>query len=249
MATQYQIFCRYLNETVNRTLTNQTTSEWISATEFKSLKEYYKANKTTYDTLCKGLANGTKRKAQFTVEELNIYESCSRYITLLDAQSKDRLAVEFAMIRPVDSLCDGGVPDKTGRFKQLDSALNQQLNELMVEQSRPSNPKYDMVFMYDGIARTNEQPKTPTSPLNPGSLIMNETPVADVNPPKDDKKEIPYLYYDNMKRIKLDPWFLYSTHASLNSAMTKAKELVNILGKDAVKIGKVVPLDQYIEIV
>ena len=78
---------------------------------------------------------------------------------------------------------------------------------------------------------------------------MNESPVADVHPPKDDKKEIPYLYYDNMKRIKLDPWFLYSTHASLNSAMTKAKELVNILGKDAVKIGKVIPLDQYIEIV
>lgn len=245
MATQYQIFCRYLNETVNRTLTNQTKSEWISATEFKTLKEYYKANKTTYDALCAGLANGTKRKAQFTVEELNIYESCSKYTTLLDAQSKDRLAVEFAMIRPVDSLFQ----DTTGSKKKCDSALNQQLNELMVEQSRPSNPKYDMVFMYDGIARTDEQPKTPTNSLNPGPIVMNETPVADVNPPTSDKKEIPYLYYDNMKRIKLDPWFLYSTHASLNSAMAKAKELVNILGKDAVKIGKVVPLDQYIEIV
>ena len=37
MATQYQIFCRYLNETVNRTLTNQTKSAWISASEFKAL--------------------------------------------------------------------------------------------------------------------------------------------------------------------------------------------------------------------
>lgn len=245
MATQYQIFCRYLNETVNRTLTNQTTSEWISAAEFKSLKEFYKANKSTYDALCTGLANGTKRKAQFTVKELNIYDSCLKYTTLLDAKSKDRLAVEFAMIRPVDSLTD----DDDGRLKQLDSALNQQLNELIVNQSHPDNSKYDMVFMYDGIARTNEQPKTPINALNPGSIVMNETPVADVNPPDNDKKEVPYLYYDNMKRIKLDPWFLYSTHASLNSAMAKAKELVNILGKDAVKIGKIVPLDQYIEIV
>ena len=245
MATQYQIFCRYLNETVNRTLTNQTKSEWISASEFKTLKEYYNINKDAYDKLCDDLRHGIKRKSQFTVEEMNIYDFCLKYTTLLDAQSKNRLAVEYAMIRPVDSLTD----DKDGNFKKLDSALNQQLNELIVDQSHPNNPKYDMVFMYDGIARTNEQPLTPTNSLNPGPIIMNESPVADVHPPKDDKKEIPYLYYDNMKRIKLDPWFLYSTHASLNSAMVKAKELVNILGKDAVKIGKVIPLDQYIEIV
>ena len=245
MATQYQIFCRYLNETVNRTLTNQTKSEWISASEFKTLKEYYNINKDAYDKLCDDLRHGIKRKSQFTVEELNIYNSCLKYTTLLDAQLKNRLAVEYAMIRPVDSLTD----DKNGSLKKLDSALNQQLNELIVDQSHPNNPKYDMVFMYDGIARTNEQPLTPTNSLNPGPIVMNESPVADVHPPKDDKKEIPYLYYDNMKRIKLDPWFLYSTHASLNSAMVKAKELVNILGKDAVKIGKVIPLDQYIEIV
>lgn len=245
MVTQYQIFCRYLNETVNRTLTNQTKSEWISASEFKTLKEYYNINKDTYNKLCNDLTHGVKRKSQFTVEELNIYDSCLKYTTLLDAQSKNRLAVEYAMIKPVDSLTD----DKDGSLKKLDSALNQQLNELMVDQNRPNNPKYDMVFMYDGIARTNEQPLTPTNSLNTGPIVMNESPVADVHPPKNDKKEIPYLYYDNMKRIKLDPWFLYSTHASLNSAMAKAKELVNILGKDAVKIGKVVPLDQYIEIV
>ena len=225
MATQYQIFCRYLNETVNRTLTNQTTSEWISAAEFKSLKEYYKANKDTYNKLCNDLTHGVKRKSQFTVEEMNIYDSCLKYTTLLDAQSKNRLAVEFAMIRPV------------GNDSKLDSALN----ELMVDQNRPNNPKYDMVFMYDGIAKTDEQSKTSTNPLNPGPIVISESPVAG--------GEIPYLYYDNMKRIKLDPWFLYSTHASLNSAMAKAKELVNILGKNAVKIGKVVPLDQYIEIV
>lgn len=245
MATQYQIFCRYLNETVNRTLTNQTTSEWISATEFRTLKEFYKTNQIIYDRLCSDLSSGTKRKNQFTVEELNIYETCSRYTTLLDAQSKDRLSVEYAMIRPIDSLYN----DTTSALKRKYNALNQQLNELMVKESHPSNPKYDMVFMYDGIARTDEQPKTPNTDINPGPLVMNDIPKADVTPPPNDKKEIPYLYYDNMKRIKLDPWFLYSTHASLNSAMAKAKELVNILGKDAVKIGKVVPLDQYIEIV
>lgn len=245
MSTQYQIFCRYLNETVNRTLTNQTTSEWISATEFKTLKEFYKSNQSAYDRLCSDLSNGTKRKNQFTVEELNIYETCLKYTTLLNAQSKDRLSVEYAMIRPIDSLH----ADSSGFLKRKYNALNQQLNELIVKENHPSNPKYDMVFMYNGIARTDEQPKTPNNDINPGPLVMNDIPTADVNPPSSDKKQIPYLYYDNMKRIKLDPWFLYSTHASLNSAMAKAKELVNILGKDAVKIGKIVPIDQYIEIV
>ena len=74
MATQYQIFCRYLNETVNRTLTNQTKSEWISASEFKTLKEYYNINKDAYDKLCDDLRHGIKRKSQFTVEELNGFD-------------------------------------------------------------------------------------------------------------------------------------------------------------------------------
>ena len=89
-----------------------------------------------------------------------------------------------------------------------------------------------MIFMYDGIA-----------------YAESRTGKADYNPPDNDAKQMPYIYYDRMKRIKLDPWFLYSTHSSLTSAMIKAKELVNIFGKEAVKIGKVVSLEHYIEIV
>ena len=62
-------------------------------------------------------------------------------------------------------------------------------------------------------------------------------------------KEIPTLLYERMKRIKENPWFLYSTHASLTSAMEKAQNLVDLIGKNNVMIGKVVPLDQYIDIV
>ena len=39
-ATQYQIFCRYLNENVNRALTNQTVVEWISAEELNNLNKF-----------------------------------------------------------------------------------------------------------------------------------------------------------------------------------------------------------------
>ena len=60
MATQYQIFCRYLNETVNRTLTNQTTSEWISATEFRTLKEFYKGRWANLKACLASLFNSKK---------------------------------------------------------------------------------------------------------------------------------------------------------------------------------------------
>jgi hypothetical protein len=135
--TQYQIFCRYLNEAVGVILTNQS--------------------KADYESLC-------------------IIET------------------------------DGS------------SETNLKHYETIIEQSTHTNPKYDMVFMYDGLEKVEED-------------------------------NINYLYFDKMKRVKLDPWFLFSSHASLESAMIKARSLVNTLGKEAVKIGKVVPLDQYIEIV
>lgn len=59
----------------------------------------------------------------------------------------------------------------------------------------------------------------------------------------------PYVLKDRMERVPLSPWFVHSTHGSLASAMTKARALANLIGHSNIKIGKVVPLDQYIEIV
>lgn len=58
-----------------------------------------------------------------------------------------------------------------------------------------------------------------------------------------------YVLKDRMERIAVSPWFIHSTHASLESAMTKARQLANLVGHDNIKIGKIVPLDQFIEIV
>ena len=59
----------------------------------------------------------------------------------------------------------------------------------------------------------------------------------------------PYALIDRMERVPLSPWFEHSTHASLNSAMTKARALANNIGHENIKIGKIVQLDQYIDIV
>lgn len=85
-----------------------------------------------------------------------------------------------------------------------------------------SNIKYDLLFVYAGC----------------DILYMNES-----------KKEMPYLLTDKFDRIFMSPWFIHSTHSSLKSVMEKAQALVNKIGHDNVMIGKIVPLDQYIEIV
>lgn len=226
--TQYQIFCRYLNENVNRALTNQTVVEWVGAEELNDLNSFYLANRDDYEEIKNKIQSGTIKENQLSVQELNIYNEGKKYDRLQDKMSKQQLVTEHCILEPADSLFQ----DTNGSKKKAQAKRDLELYEYVIKEASATNPKYDMVFIYDGIAYGDSR-----------------TGTADYNPPQNDTKQVPYIYYDRMKRIKVDPWFLFSTHASLNSAMTKARELVNILGKDAVKIGKVVPLDQYIEIV
>lgn len=241
--TQYQIFCRYLNENVNRPLTNQTKIDWINAEEINELNKFYAENQAEYEEIIKlllqpgyayekGIPNvpidGVLRLSQLSVQQLNIYTEGKRYDEIQDKLEKKKIAVEHCILEPADSLYS----DSNNSKKRAQMARDLELYQYVIEETAATNPKYDMVFIYDGIA-----------------YAESRTGKADYNPAPDDDKQVPYVYYEKMKRIKLDPWFLFSTHASLNSAMVKARELVNILGKDAVKIGKVVPLDQYIEIV
>lgn len=130
--------------------------------------------------------------------------------------------IENCWIRPED-----GLNGSDGRKRA--AKLDNQFNEIITDETNASNPKYDMVFIYDGITSVTGSEKINTSGSN------NASP--------------PIVYYERMKRISVTPWFLYATCASLNAAMTKATELVGIIGKENVIIGKVVSLDQYIEIV
>lgn len=234
-STQYQIFVRYLNESIGKPLTNRTSVEWISAEELVELKEFYKENSTKYTTIKDALMNGTMKEFTLTALELNIYQQCKRYLDIVQRlQDNDGTVVkELCEIRSYDSLYQ----DTNGQKKKAAKQLDLEMYQIVIDESIVSNPKYDMIFMYDGIGHITF----------PG---YNDVPTAvDKNPPQNDTKIAPEIYYDRMKRIKLDPWFLHSTYTSLRAVMLKAEELVNILGKDAVKIGKVVPLDQYIEIV
>lgn len=72
--------------------------------------------------------------------------------------------------------------------------------------------------------------------------------LTDISFPDSDK-EICTVVYEGMERLQVQPWFLVATCNSLRAAITKVEQLIDIYGKDAVKLGKVVPLEQYIELV
>lgn len=93
-------------------------------------------------------------------------------------------------------------------------------NEI-IKGSKLNNIKYDMLFVYAGCD------------IKYGSV----------------EGSMPYLLTDKFERIFMSPWFVHSVHSSLNSVMEKAQILVDKIGHSNVMIGKVVPLDQYIDIV
>lgn len=218
-ATQYQVFCRYLNEKVNHALSNQTDAEWIGFEEWQELLK----NATQAETDIPELVNkinqeSAKPASQRNEDQIYIWQKqltkARGYVTqrdyILKRKAEGKYCIENLHIRPLD--------------KSLPREHDTELYQTVIDESYASNPKWDMVFLYDGITFAKAE--------SAGS-----------------QKQIPEVYYERMKRVKLDPWFLYSTHGSLLAAMEKARTLVNILGKNGVKIGKVVPLEQYIEIV
>lgn len=258
--TQYQIFCRYFNGDINRCVTSQTPVEWVSNTELSALKKYCydttvnpatgKTNAQLYAELVNsvtGRTNPVRWVKDFSIPETECWTNFKRMEELEALDYKNLLAREIVQIEPADEMVGSNV----GILRRLKAARDLAHYDTIAEQINVSNPKYDMIFMYDGIG----QVKGPVFIGNQENEDYGQFDTSSTaylycrNASGGDSHQQPYAYYDNMKRVKYDIWFEHSIHASLRSAMAKANELVNIVGKANVKIGKVVPLDKYIEIV
>lgn len=239
-ATKYNIYVRYMNN--NRVITGQINTDWMSNFEFNELSAFYTKNKTTYESLLQDLDNGVKKKENFTAEELDVYIKCKRFLEFNENLNKGAGVKENVHVEPYDEMyIDPKIrdePDNPKRSRLLRAMKNAKLDrdaanqQIITNESRPSNPKYDMIFMYQGLGKEEAD-----------KAVYNE------NPTNSNAQITPYVYYDDMKRVTLSPWFFYSQYASLKAAMLKAAELANVMGTDGVLIGKDVALEQYIEIV
>lgn len=96
--------------------------------------------------------------------------------------------------------------------------------DLVINNSYINNPKYDMIFIWDGLGFFD-------GPTDPTHKVHNQ------------------LYFDKMKRVTFRPWFFHSTYHSLKAALDKAEKLVDMFGQENVMVCKNVALDKYIDIV
>lgn len=94
--------------------------------------------------------------------------------------------------------------------------------ELVISSININNPKYDMIFVWDGLG---------------------------IYESKQNDNTANQLYYDKMKRLQSQPWFFHSKYHSLKAAIEKANQLIDLFGKEHIMIGKEVDLTQYIEVV
>ncbi len=226
-STQYQVFYRYMNETTNKPITNDLSMEWISDEEYINLETEYNNNKSKYLSIKQQLSQGKLKLHSLGVDDQKIYTNCKKYEECLDKMRKGKMIKETLIIRPDDQLTDD---DELYKYRAA-IKKDQELNQVIIDEARVSNPKYNMIFTYEGIARKEGPP------------CLN---------PTDEERDLrsnPELYYDRMVRLEASPWFLHSIHGSLKSAMTAGEQLVKILGNEAVMIGKGVPLDEYVDIV
>lgn len=106
------------------------------------------------------------------------------------------------------------------QIKTEEDVFFKQYTDTFIEENNPANDKFDMVFYYTGVSMIN----------------------ATTN-------KYPYVLCDQFAKVNGSPWFEYAIYDSLESAMNQVKILANKIGRDNVKLGKVVPIENYLKLV
>lgn len=112
----------------------------------------------------------------------------------------------------------------SGNMAQQDAGYQEQ-QDIITNATDSNNPKFDMFFAYDGTRKIRHKG------------IDGK-----------DHIEEPYMIKDMYKRIPLSPWFTNCVTGSLDVALEKAKKLVSMIGKENVRIQKLVRFEQQIKI-
>lgn len=217
-ATKYQILCRYYHSSAGKVVTNSTEVQWKQAEEAHS-----------HDASGKQVAPTVNTKSVYGKENMII-----RNADYLRVSNRDNNSSQgYPMSKEYNT--------KLKNAKSIDTALG----SIIVDEINTNNPKYDMVFLYDGITTCEGAEATNANT----KYVLDSLTAYSAREVAEPLTTPPIVYYEKMKRLEGPaPWFIYATASSLKAIMKKAEELVDIMGKDNVIIGKVVELDEYIDI-
>lgn len=217
-STQYQIFCRYYHSSAGKIVTNESEVTWKQAEDAHSHDENGKQVAPSVNTVSvKGKENMIIRNEDYLRVTSSNNESSRGYPMTQEYNQRLKNA------------------------KAIDTALS----NLIAEETENSNPKYDMIFLYDGINICEGAEVVNTEKFVLPSLTSVTTTEKTIV-----SRTSPIVYYERMRRLDGPaPWFLYASASSLKAILKKAEELINIMGSDNVIIGKVVEISEYLDIV
>lgn len=121
------------------------------------------------------------------------------------------------------------------------------ITEKIIEGNSPTNIKTDMLFAYNGthIIYPDKNNKQQLEKISNDFTKVNFDATDDYYSAK---FRYPYAIIDQYKRVMFSPWFSVHTCGSLNSALEKAKQMVNSIGINNVKIIKVVAIDEFVKV-
>ena len=109
-------------------------------------------------------------------------------------------------------------------------------NSYAIAKNALSEASYNNVITGGGQAYTSIT-------INPNHVQTYEIPAH-----YEEVADYPYVVMDTYEKVEQSPWFILSTHGSLNSALEKAKAIVKSVGIENVKLIKVVPTEQFVKI-
>lgn len=102
-------------------------------------------------------------------------------------------------------------------FVKAYDKTNVNTEDILLQES-PSNPKYDMLYMFSGVTTLDNKL---------GGAIQPTKTVT----------------VEEFTRCNGDAWFVASKHSSLKAALTAADPTIRSIGKENVKVVKSVPID------
>ena len=114
---------------------------------------------------------------------------------------------------------------------------------LLVEGNSATNPKMDMVFVYGGTKKINHKEYKGNNVWVEKIGVPNGLNEANV------PGGYPYLVKDTYIRVPMSPWCKGAVYGSLTAALERCKQIAEAIGIENVKLVKIVPVSQKIEIV
>jgi hypothetical protein len=128
--------------------------------------------------------------------------------------------------------------------------LSVYIGNVFTPNARYFSNSYHPKEVYDYLPRNTNESGVPAGRFACSKITLNPSYIKTYKIPGhwEASSETPYSIHDIYEKVAQEPWFPYSTEHSLEKALEKSRTLIEKIGLENVKLIKVVPTDQFLNI-